>query len=96
LQLTLSAVYQSDTVLPDGSVVPTPANASLPVREYEIHHFYHLSNAILCAYAVCFTIADDLVTGAQSANAPYIPVFLQNGSSFVSTGVLKASIQVSF
>ena len=94
LQLTLSAVYESDTVLADGSVVPTPANASLPVREYNIHHLYHLSNAILCAYTVCFFMADDLVTGAQTANTAYIPVFLPDGSSFVSTGIVNVSIQV--
>jgi hypothetical protein len=54
-----------------------------------------ICSTLLCIL-VCFFIADDLVTGAQAANTPYIPVFLPNGSSFVTSGILNVSIQVGF
>ena len=91
----LSAVYESRSILADGSSGPTPAAPGLPVRQYYIHHPFHLFNVILCVCAVCLFIADDLDTGAQTTKgSSYIPVFLPDGSSSVGSGILNVSTQV--
>jgi hypothetical protein len=46
LQLTLSSVYESFTILANGNLELTVPDNSLPVREYYINHPCHLSKVI--------------------------------------------------